>query len=480
MAKRKQPQSVFDRTPPQNIDAERGVLGAMLLNQDAVGTAIEMLRDKAADVFYVEAHQHTYSAILSLFRQNIPVDAVTLMDQLNRDDHLEPAGGASYIADLCTAVPTSANVAYYAQIVLDAAILRRLISACTSLAGKAYEHSGDVNELLDVAEAEVFSIAQQRQLNPIHKIGELIPDGVERIERMIKAHAGITGLPTGFAKLDEMLSGLQPSDMVVLAARPSMGKTALALNIARHVAVHEGKGALVFSLEMSKEQLTQRLLCLEGRIDTKKLRSGFLAGEEFPKLQRAAERLLGARIFIDDTPNITVLDIRSKARRHASQSDLHLIVVDYLQLMSGTRRAETRQVEIAEISRSIKGLARELNVPVLALSQLSREAEKDEDGTPKLHHLRESGALEQDADVVLILSRPSAREAEENDKLLKLIIAKQRNGPTGNIKLLFERNTQRFETLAEGAAYGASTEDGGGFADREETGYREEGEGVPF
>ena len=455
MATRSDPRPLFDRTPPQNIDAERSVLGAMLLNPEAVGTAIEILRDKPADVFYVEAHQHIYSAAVSLFRRNSAVDAVTLMEQLNRDDHLEAAGGASYLADLTGAVPTSANVEYYAQIVLDTAVLRKLIGSCSRLAGRAYEHSGDVNELLDSAEAEVFSIAEQRQLNPIYRIGELVPSGVERIDKLIKSHSGITGLPTGFTKLDELLSGLQPSDMVVLAARPSVGKTALALNIANHVALHEHKAALMFSLEMSKEQLTQRLLCLEGRIDTQKLRTGFLAGREFPKLQTAADRLLNAKIYIDDTPNISVLDIRSKARRHAAQYDLELIIVDYLQLMSGSRRAENRQVEISEISRSIKGIARELSVPVLALSQLSREAERDDTGMPKLHHLRESGAIEQDADVVLILSRPQKHEVEGNENLIRLSVAKQRNGPTGRLELLFERNTQRFENLAPGD-YGAA------------------------
>jgi len=468
VATRREPKPIFDRTPPQNIEAERSVLGAMLLNADAVGAAIEVLHDSTGDLFYVEAHQHIYSAMVNLFRKNAAIDEITLTEQLRRDGHLESCGGASYVAELTTVVPTSANAEYYAKIVLDAAILRKLITSCTQVTGMAYAAEGEVNELLDHAEASIFSISQARELNPIWFIRDLIPEAVEQIERIIKAHSGITGLATGFTKLDEMLSGLQPSEMIILAARPSVGKTAFALNIAHHAAVHENKGVLMFSLEMSKEQLTQRLLCLEGRIDSRRLRTGFLAKNEMKKLIPAAGRLDPAPLYIDDTANITIFDIRSKARRHIAQHDTALIIIDYLQLMSSSRRAENRQVEIAEISRSIKGLARELHVPVLALSQLSREAEKDDMGTPKLSHLRESGALEQDADVVLILSRPPKHEAEENSDLIKLQIAKQRNGPTGLVELLFLKNVQRFENLLEGA------EGGKAHAGRDEPPYRDE------
>ncbi len=467
MATQREPEPVFDRTPPQNIDAERSVLGALLLNPDAVGTAIEVLHERPRDVFYVEAHQHIYAACVTLFRTNTPIDAVTLVEQLNRDGHLEAAGGASYIGDLSGAVPTSANVDYYARIVLDAAVLRKLISACTLAAGEAYDAPGNVNELLDRAEANIFAIAETRQLNPIHKIGDLVPGSVDRIEKLIKSHTGITGLPTGFKELDKLLSGLQPSDMIVLAARPSVGKTAFALNIAAHVATKLEKSVLMFSLEMAKEQLTQRLLCLVGRIDTRKLRDGFLADKEFPRLIPAADQLSRAPLYVDDTANITVLEIRSKARRHMATQSLDLIIVDYLQLMTGTgRRVENRQVEIAEISRSIKGLARELKIPVIAVSQLSREAERDDTGIPKLSHLRESGAIEQDADVVMMLSRPPGYKRKghegdgfghsEEDKRIHLIIAKQRNGPTGKIDLFFDMNIQRFGDLAQGPAAGSS------------------------
>lgn len=443
--------------PPQNIEAERSVLGAILLNPDAIGTAIEILHDSGEDMFYVEAHQHIYTAMIALFRRNVPVDVVTLLSQLDQSSMLENCGGTSYIAELTSAVPTSANIEYYAKLVLDAAVLRKLISACTQIAGRAYEKSDEVNNLLDNAESEIFSIAQARQLNPIYRVADLLTDSIDRIEKVIKSHQGYTGLPTGYHKLDEMLSGFQFSDMIILAARPSVGKTAFALNVAANVAIREKKSVLIFSLEMAKEQLVQRLLCMIGKIDSKRLRSGFLATKEFDKLIPAADKLSTANIYIDETPNISVLELRSKARRHAAQHGIDLIVIDYMQLMSSGSRVESRQLEISEISRSIKGIARELNVPVLALSQLSREAEKDDGGTPKLSHLRESGAIEQDADVVLMLSRPPMDKRDSGDddpignqdKLVHLTIAKQRNGPTGRLDLFFDRNIQQFQDPVE-------------------------------
>lgn len=439
---------VFDRVPPQNIEAERSVLGAMLLNPDVIGTAIEILRDSPAETFYVEAHQHLYQAVLELFRRSTPVDSVTLMEQLSKDGTLESAGGVSYIAGLTAAVPTSANTEHYAKIVLEAALLRKLISTCSRIAGDAYVPQEPVEKILDQAEAEIFRIAERRQLNPIHHVGDLLEAGIHRIEEQLKAGTGITGVPTGFGQLDTMLSGMQPSDMIVLAARPSVGKTAFSLNVASHAAVHHNKRVIVFSLEMAKEQLVQRLLCMEGQVDSSRLRSGFLAKAEFPKLQRAAGTLMNAPLYIDDTPNISVIELRSKARRHAAQhGGVDLMIIDYLQLMTGAARSESRQVEIAEISRFIKGLARELRCPVVALSQLSREAEKDDTGQPKLSHLRESGAIEQDADVVLMLSRAPAHEAEGRDNLIRVTVAKQRNGPTGYIDLLFEKNIQRFRNI---------------------------------
>ncbi len=461
MAVNRKAEPSFDRLPPQNLEAERSVLGAMLLSNEAVGAAVEVLQDDPSDVFYSEAHQYIFSAILSLYRENTPIDAVTLLEQLTRDGKSEASGGAAYLSGLTTAVPTAANAEYYAKIVLDSSVLRRIISSCTSIAGEAYSLPGDVNALLDRAESEIFSIAEKRQTNPIYRVSDLLVEGIKRIESQMKS-GGITGVPTGFTKLDELTSGFQPSDMIILAARPSVGKTAFALNLAAHAAVHEDKKVLVFSLEMAREQLVQRLLCMEGRVDSQRLRTGFLAQAEFPKLTKAADVLSRAPIFIDDTPNIGVLELRSKARRHAAQYGCDLLVVDYLQLMSGSKRAESRQVEISEISRSVKGLARELQVPVIALSQLSREADKDDTGAPKLSHLRESGAIEQDADVVLMISRPPAHELEENRNLINLSLAKQRNGPTGEIKLLFDRNIQRFKNLVEEPYGGGGGQGGGG------------------
>ena len=473
MAAQREPKPSLERVPPQNIEAEQAVLGAMLLNSDAVGAVIEVLREDPADLFYVEAHKQIFQAIIALFRESRPVDEITLVDQLKRDGHYESSGGASYVAQLSGIVPTSANAEHYAKIVLNAAILRKLITTCTVIASSAYEAEEDANELLDRAENSIFSIAQTRELNPISKVGDLVNSAIEQIERLIASHTGISGLATGYTKLDEMLSGLQPSDMVVLASRPSVGKTALALNIASHVAIRENRGVMIFSLEMSREQLTQRLLCMEGRIDSARLRSGFLAKEEMGKLQPAASRLYSAPIYIDDTANITMLEIRSKARRHKAQHDTQLIVIDYLQLMSGagsSRRAENRQVEISEISRGIKGLARELHVPVLALSQLSREAEKDDTGIPKLSHLRESGSIEQDADVVLMLWRPPAHQNPQDENLIKVSIAKQRNGPTGILDLLFLKNMQRFENMAKSA----------GALEPDEEEYNPQDDGAPF
>jgi len=439
-----------ERMPPQNIDAERSVLGAMLLNPDAVGSVTELLQGNGADVFYAPSHQYIYDAIISLYAKSQPIDAITLKDQMERDGTLEDAGGLAYVADLTSAVPTSANVQYYARIVLDASILRRIISECSNVIGEAYNSPDDVNKLLDAAEGAIFKIAEKRQLNPIMKVSDLLQESIERIDMQIKAGSGITGVATGFTKLDEMTSGFQPSDMIVLAARPSVGKTALALNIASYAAIQKQQSVLIFSLEMSKAQLVQRLICMEGKINSEHLRSGFLAQSEYPKIQKAAAALSQAKIFIDDTANITILELRSKARKHAATYGCDLVIIDYLQLMSGSGRAESRQVEIAEISRSVKGLGRELNIPILALSQLSREAEKDDGGVPKLSHLRESGAIEQDADVVMMLSRPPAHESESMPDLIKLELAKQRNGPTGRVNLLFDKRMQRFKNLMEG------------------------------
>ena len=452
MATRRKPQAEFDRVPPYDEDAERAVLGSMLLNPDMVGTAIEILRGEPSEIFYFPAHQYIYEAVLSLHRKAKPIDGMLLKEQLLADRHLDDVGGIAYVADLSSVVPTSANMEHYARIVSEKSILRRLITSCTHIVGEAYDSHDDVQELLDRAEGDLFRIADQRQVNPIVSISELVEESVTRFEKEIFSDTPITGLATGFDDLDKMTHGLQPSDMIVLAARPSVGKTALALNIARNAAVNHGKKILIFSLEMSKAQLMRRLICTQGKINLRRLQEGYLARDEFPKIQAAAAALHGKPIFIEDSSNITIMDLRAKARRQMAKIGCDLIIIDYIQLMSGTSRAENRQTEIADISRSIKGLARELNVPVLALSQLNREAERDESGRPRLSHLRESGAIEQDADVVLMLYRPPAHESENAPDEIKLDLSKQRNGPTGNIDLIFQKDIQRFRNGGVGAS----------------------------
>lgn len=453
MATQRNARAEFDRVPPYDEDAERAVLGSMLLNPDMVGTAIEILRGQPSEIFYFPAHQYIYEAVLSLYRKAKPIDAMLLKEQLLADGHLDDIGGIAYVADLSSVVPTSANMEHYAQIVSEKSILRRLITSCTHIVGEAYDSHDNVQGLLDRAEGDLFRIADQRQVNPIVPISEMLDESVARFEKEIFSGTPITGLATGFDDLDKMTHGFQPSDMIVLAARPSVGKTALALNISLNAAVDHGKKVVIFSLEMSKAQLMHRLICAQGKINLQRLQQGYLAKDEFPKVQKAADALLGMPIFIDDSPNISIIDLRAKARRQVTKHGCDLIVVDYLQLMSGGSRAESRQAEIAEISRSIKGLARELKVPVLALSQLNREAEKDESGRPKLSHLRESGAIEQDADVVLMLYRPPAHESENAPDQIFLDLSKQRNGPTGRIELLFEKNIQRFRNTASAESH---------------------------
>lgn len=445
---------VFDRIPPSSVEAERSVLGSVIINPAAIGQALEILQENEPDTFYVQAHQIIYDAAVAIFRRNFPVDLVTLAEELGRTGQLDAVGGAAYLADLAGASPTSANIEYYAQIVLDSALLRRLIVACSGISATAYEQSDTADEILDQAEADIFRLNERRQANPIHPISRLVDDGVARIEKKIKEKDGITGVPTGFVELDKILSGLQPSDMIVLAARPSVGKTAFALNIAANAATQHGKSVLIFSLEMAKEQLVQRLLCNVGQVDMQRLRDGFLTEAEFPKVQYAAGVLSEAKIFIDESSGLTPLELRSKSRRLDTQHKIDLIIIDYMQLMHVSGRAESRQTEISAISRSIKGIARELHVPVLTLSQLSREADKDEDGTPKLSHLRESGAIEQDADVVMILSRPPKKDREGRENVIVLNIAKQRNGPTGQVELLFRRSVQRFMSVDDRSAPG--------------------------
>lgn len=430
-----------DMAPPYDGEAERAVLGAMMVRPEAVAAVVEVLRENQPDTFYFPGHQAIYDAILSLFRRNQPTDPVLVRGELERMGLLEKAGGSAYLAELTNAFPSSEHAEYYARIVLQKAMQRRLIAICDLTRGLAYQGKDDVDHLLEMAEREIFSLNQQRHLNPVYWVGDLVADAEERFERLRAHPSDLTGVPSGIRPLDQLLSGFQPSDMIVLAARPSVGKTALALNFSLSAARNmPEQTVLFFSLEMAKEQLVNRLLCLAGEVDMGRLRNGFFSSDELKKVRRAVEEMRSLSIFIDDTAGMTPLEMRSKARRHAAKHGLCLIVIDYLQLMHVGRQVENRQAEIAEISRFIKSMARELRVPVLTLSQLSREADKDERGEPKLVHLRESGAIEQDADVVLILFRPNAQRTDD----LCVKVAKHRNGPTGRFNLLFMPNMQRF------------------------------------
>jgi replicative DNA helicase len=431
------------RVPPQNLEAESSVLGGILLENDAINVVLELLR---TGDFYRESHRKIFRAMIELADRSEPVDIITLSECLKNRGELEAVGGSAYLASLNDFVPTAANISYYARIVREKSILRHLINAATEVATKGYDGTGNVEELLDSAERAIFDITEQRIKGSFVKVGDMMKDSIKMVERLFERKTMITGVPTGFKDLDTKTAGLQPADLVIVAARPGMGKTAFSLNIASHAAF-SGYGVAVFSLEMAKEQLALRLLCSEARVDNSKVRTGYLSDRDFPKLATAAGRLHDALIFIDDTPAISVLELRAKARRIARDREkkLGLIIVDYLQLMRGTGAAQNREQEISEISRSLKALAKELNVPVLAVSQLNRRVEDRNDKTPQLSDLRESGAIEQDADVIAFIYREAAYNPKSDDNTATITIAKQRNGPTGDLTLTFLREFTRFE-----------------------------------
>lgn len=441
------PHALIDRIPPYSEDAERAVLGACFLNADAFGQAVEIINSPS--LFYFPAHAHIYEAMLASFREGQPIDALVLKERLLAAGRLEDIGGLTYLADLSSAVPTSANVQHYAEIVLEKFTRRGMISTAAQVNNLAFDESTDVETALDTAQAELFRLAEHRQTNPIEPLSALLPAAVERIENAKEQHSGCTGIGTGFRYLDDLTAGFQPSDMVVLAARPSLGKTSIALHIARRAAIDEGKGVLIFSLEMSNASLVQRILAAHAGVSATRLRGGWVQGQDLDRIRDAANALGAANIFIDDTPGVSAMELRAKARRHASRNKVDLIVVDYIQLMHAGGRHENRQSEVSEISRSIKAVGREINVPIIALSQLNRAAESDE-GRPKLSNLRESGAIEQDADVVLLMSRVKNQTegASMDRQQIILDLAKQRNGPTGEQILVFEKNTQRWSELA--------------------------------
>ena len=434
------------RLPPQNLEAETSVLGAVLLENEALNRVLEILKQ---DDFYREAHRRIFAAILHLYEHSEPVDLITLSEVLKSRGDLEDVGGVEYLNSLVNGVPTAANISYYAKIIKEKAILRKLINRATEIVSQSYSNSGDVDEFIDQAERNIFEISEDRVRPSFYPIKELIKASFKTIERLYEKRQLITGVPTGFQRLDELTSGLQPSDLIIIAGRPSMGKTAFALNIAQHASVRATTPAAIFSLEMSKEQLALRMLCSEAKVDAHRLRGGFLSEADWPKLTRAAGSLSEAPLFIDDTPGISALEMRAKARRLKIEHNLGLVIVDYLQLMRGRASADSREQEISDISRSLKALAKELSIPVIALSQLNRRVEERGDKRPQLSDLRESGAIEQDADVILFLYRDEIyNKSEENRGKAEIIIGKQRNGPTDKVDLAFLDKYTRFENLS--------------------------------
>jgi replicative DNA helicase len=432
--------------PPQNLEAEMAVLGSMMLDEKAISTAIELL-DKNS--FYKDSHRSIFEAICNLYNANKAVDLVTVNDELKRIGILDSIGGASFLTELVNSVPSAANVIHYARLVREKNILRLLINNATCITSLAYEYEGDVDEALDRAETLIFNIRDSKRTSNIVALKEVIQTNIESIDQVYQKKAQVSGIPTGFVDLDIKTAGLHASDLIVVAGRPSMGKSAFAVGLAEYVGVIQSKPLAFFSLEMSKEQLVQRMLCAHARVDAHKVRTGYLAPSDWPKLTAAAGKLSEAPIFIDDTPAVSVMEIRAKARRLKAHHDIKLIILDYLQLMRGREKAENRQQEISEISRSLKALARELNVPLMAISQLSRAVESRSDHRPQLSDLRESGAIEQDADLVILLLREEYyNPTPENEGITEFIIAKQRNGPVGTMRFAFIKEYARFENLA--------------------------------
>ena len=443
-----------DRVPPQNVEAERAVLGGVLLEPEAATKAIEIVSPES---FYRPAHGKIFQAMIVLFKRHEPIDVMTLAEELKKSGDLDALGGVAALTDLVDGTPTAANIEHYARIVLDKFILRQLIRASTDIAQDAYAASREADAILDSAEQKIFKISESRVSQGFVHIKEILKERFEEIQRVHETRVSITGLPSGFIDLDKYTAGFHPSDLVIIAGRPSMGKTSFALNIAQHVGLMEKKPVAVFSLEMSKELLVQRLLCSEAQVDAQKVRRGFTSSKDIERLTNAAGLLSEAPVFIDDTPAISTLDMRARARRLKSEHDVALVIIDYLQLARCSDRVENRQQEISAISRSLKALAKELSIPVIALSQLSRAVEaRGGDRRPMLSDLRESGAIEQDADLVLFLYRPELYDPGDPDKQGKaeLIIGKQRNGPTGVVPLTFEKTYTRFHSAARAGVEG--------------------------
>lgn len=433
----------LEKVPPQSRDAEMSVLGAMMFEESAFIKALETLR---AEHFYQDSHRKIFAAMSALFQQSKPIDLITVSEELRKHSQLEDVGGVSYLTQLTTSVPTAAHIEHYAKIVKEKSLLRDLITSSTQVVQHCFESDTEAREALDQAEKMIFEISQNRIEGRAVALKDIIHSSMETIDKLYQRKEHVTGLASGFNEFDVKTAGLQPSDLVIVAGRPSMGKSAFAAGICEHAAIDLKKPAIFFSLEMSKEQLVQRMLCSHARVNAQNVRTGYLSHQDWPKLTAAAGKLSEAPLFIDDTPGQTVLEVRAKARRLKMQYDIQLIVIDYLQLMQGVGKAESRQQEISEISRSLKALARELRVPVIAVSQLSRAVESRTGNRPQLSDLRESGAIEQDADLVVFLFREEYyNPTEENKNRAQAIIAKQRNGPIGDVDLLFIKDWTRFE-----------------------------------
>ena len=444
-----------ERALPHNLEAERSVLGAILIHNEAFNHAAELIDSRD---FFRDAHRRIFDKMVILSERGDAIDLVTLKDELQRAGELEEVGGPAYIASLADGVPRSANVEHYARIVKEKATLRNVIHAANRILADAYQAEEDADLILDGAEKAIFEIAEDKIREGFVPLRDLVQSSFATIEKLQQHKGLVTGVPTGFVDLDEMTSGLQPSDLVLVAARPSMGKTSLVLNIAQYIGTQTELTVGLFSLEMSKEQLFMRMLTSEARIDAHRFRSGYLNEKDYGRLSHALGTLAEARVFIDDTASIGVLEMRAKARRLQAEHGLHLLIIDYIQLMQGRGRFESRQQELASISRSLKGLAKELKVPIVALSQLSRAPETRSDHRPQLSDLRESGALEQDADLVMFIYREEQYRTDdgqpntEAEGTAEIIVGKQRNGPTGTVKLAFIKEHTRFENLAQGVA----------------------------
>ncbi|MEJ5300581.1 MAG: replicative DNA helicase [Thermodesulforhabdaceae bacterium] len=432
--------------PPHSKEAEQSLLGGLLQDQDAVPGVLEILK---GDDFFIPSHRKIFKAITELFGENQPIDLVTVAERLRTKGELESIGGATYLAQLTERVFSAEHAVTYAKIIADKAILRRLIETSGKIAGWCYENPESVDEVLDRAESSIFSLSEARIQSSYFPIESIVKENLLRIEALKNRQEIVTGVPSHFTDLDRLTAGFQKGDLIIIAGRPGMGKTAFALNIARNVAVESEIPVAFFSLEMSKEQIGMRLMCMEARVDSQKVRTGFISQEECARLMATGQVFMRTSLFVDDQPAITPLELRAKARRIMAERGLGIIIVDYLQLMRINERLERREQEISEISRSLKALAKELNIPVIALSQLNRKVEERHDKRPQLSDLRESGAIEQDADVIIFLYRDEVYNKDTNDKgIVEVLVRKQRNGPTGELKLSFIGSYTKFENLA--------------------------------